>query len=207
MRYGKLKVRKNNTWGLYMDNFLTIIYGSKQTVFTSKEIAILIGEKDVNKLKSKLAYYVKTGKVIRLRRGIFAKDDAYNRNELAVRVFTPAYVSFETVLLKEGVIFQYYETIFVASYLSRNLKFGENKFTYRKLKNEVLVNPKGLRNRGTYFEATKERAFLDMLYLFGDYYFDNLRSIDWDLCSEIVTIYKNKALEKKLNNYFKEYAK
>lgn len=189
-----------------MDNFLTTIYGSKQTVFTSLEIAILIGEKDANKLKSKLSYYVKTGKLIRLRRGIFAKNETYSKNELAVRVYTPAYVSFETILLREGVIFQYYETIFVASYLSRNLNFKGNKFAYRKLKNEILINQKGIVDKGTYFEATKERAFLDMLYLFGDYYCDNLRGINWDFCFDIVTIYKNKALEKKLKNYFKKYA-
>ncbi len=190
-----------------MDNFLTIIYGSKQTVFTSKEIAILIGEKNADKLKSKLSYYVKTGKLIRLRRGIFSKKDDYDKNELAVRIFTPAYVSFETVLAKEGVIFQYYETIFAASYLSRNLKFRENKFTFRKLKSEILINQQGLINRGTYFEASKERAFLDMLYLFGSCHFDNLRNINWNTCFDIVGIYKNKMLEKRLKNYFEKYAK
>ena len=189
-----------------MDNFLTTIYGSRQTVFTSMEIAILIGEKNAGKLKSKLAYYVKTGKLLRLRRGIFSKNETYEKNELAVRIFTPAYISFETVLQREGVIFQYSESIFAASYLSRSLKFGENKFTYRKLKNETLINRKGLVDKGTYFEATKERAFLDVLYLFGDYFFDNLRSINWDYCFEIVSIYNNKALEKKLKNYQKKYA-
>jgi len=170
------------------------------------EIAILIREKNSDKLKSKLAYYVKTGKLIRLRRGIFSKDENYDKNELAVRIFTPAYVGFETVLQKEGVIFQYSASIFVASYLSRRLEFGGNGFRYRKLKDEILINQKGLVNRGTYFEATKERAFLDMVYLFGDYFFDNLRGIDWERCREIVSIYKNKALEKKLKNYQKKYA-
>ncbi len=203
----RLKVRKNSTFSSYMDNFLTTLYGSKQTVFTSKEIAILIGEKDANKLKSKLAYYVKTKKLIRLRRGIFVKNKVYDRNELAVRLYAPTYVSFETVLAKEGVIFQYYETIFVASYLSRKIEFKGNKFAYRKLKDELLINQTGLINRGTYFEATKERAFLDMLYLFGDYYFDNLRGIDWDRCYDMVLIYKNKTLEKRLKNYFEKYAK
>lgn len=189
-----------------MDNFITILYKSKQTVFTSMEIAILIEEKNIDNLKSKLAYYVKVGKLIRLRRGIFAKNNDYDKNELAVRVYTPAYISFETVLAREGVIFQYYEKIFIASYLSRNIKVKENKLAYRKLKNEILINRKGLINKGTYFEATKERAFLDMLYLFGDYYCDNFRKMDWNACLDLVLIYKNKSLEKKLNNYFKKYA-
>ncbi len=189
-----------------MDSFLTVIYGSKQTVFTSMEIALLIGEKSMDNLKSKLSYYVKTGKLMRLRRGLFIKNKDYNKNELAVRIYTPAYLSFETILAREGVTFQYYESIFVASYLSREIIVGENKITYRKLKNEVLTNKKGLIDRGYYFEATKERAFLDRLYLFPDYSFDNLRGIDWDVCRDIVPIYKSKKLKKTLEKYQKEYA-
>lgn len=189
-----------------MDNFLTAIYGSKQTVFTSREIALLIAEKSMDNLKSKLSYYVKTEKLIRLRRGIFAKNGNYDRNELAVRIFTPAYVSFETVLSREGVTFQFYESVFVASYLSREISVGDRKITYRKLKDEILTNRKGLIDRGYYSEATKERAFLDRLYLLPDYYFDNLRGIDWDICEDIVPIYKSRKLERTLEKYKKEYA-
>lgn len=189
-----------------MDGFLEAIYGSKQTVFTSKEIALLIGEEDRDNLKSKLSYRVKTKKLIRLRRGIFAKNENYNRNELAVRIATPAYVSFETILSREGVTFQHYDTIFVASYLSREIFIGTQKIVFRKLKDEILLNQKGLINRGTYFEATKERAFLDRLYLFPEYFFDNLRGINWEVCIELASIYGNDSLLKIIENYRKEYA-
>lgn len=189
-----------------MDSFLTVIYGSKQTVFTSREIALLIGEKNANNLKSKLSYYVRTGKLIRLRRGVFAKNKDYNKNELVVRIYTPAYISFETILAREGVTFQYYESLFVASYLTRDISVGDNKIIYKKLKNEVLTNRKGLIDRGYYFEATKERAFLDRLYLFPSYSFDNLRGIDWGACQDIASIYKSKKLAKTLEKYQKEYA-
>jgi hypothetical protein len=189
-----------------MDNFLTILYDSDQTVFTSKEIALLIGEKNKNNLKSKLAYYVKTGKLLRLRRGLFAKDKKYDENELFVRIYTPAYVSFETVLSKNGVTFQLYEASFVASYLSREISVAGKKVIYRKMKNEILANHSGLVNRGYYFEATKERAFLDRLYLFADYYFDNVRGIDWNVCRALIPLYKNRRLEKTFENYYKQYA-
>lgn len=190
-----------------MDNFLVALYGSKQTVFTSREIALLIGEKSMNTLKSKLAYYVKTGRLIRLRRGMFAKNKTYDRNELAVRIYTPAYLSFETVLARTGVIFQYYESLFVASYLSREVIVAEQKIVYRKLKDDILGNQKGLVDRGYFFEATKERAFLDRLYLFPEYYFDNTRGMDWDVCKEIVPIYKSRKLEKILDTYIQAYAR
>lgn len=190
-----------------MDNFLVALYGSKQTVFTSREIALLIGEKSMNTLKSKLAYYVKTGRLIRLRRGMFAKNKTYDRNELAVRIYTPAYLSFETVLARTGVIFQYYESLFVASYLSREVIVAEQKIVYRKLRDDILGNQKGLVDRGYFFEATKERAFLDRLYLFPEYYFDNLRGMDWDVCKEIAPIYKSRKLEKILDTYIQAYAR
>ncbi|MCG2695787.1 hypothetical protein L6248_02550 [Candidatus Parcubacteria bacterium] len=39
--------------------------------------------KNKNNLKSKIAYYVKKGMLLRLRRGVFAKDEKYNPKELA----------------------------------------------------------------------------------------------------------------------------
>ena len=189
----------------YMDSFLVKIYKSPQTVFTSKEIALLTGEKSPTNLKNKISYYVKTGSLLRLRRGFFAKNKDFDRNELAVKIFTPAYVGFETVLAREGVIFQLYESIFAASYLSRSLAVKGEKIVYRKLKNEILVNPKGIINKGTYFQASKERAFLDMVYLFGDYYFDNLRGIDWEACFDIAPIYGQKKFAEKIKQYQEKY--
>ncbi len=149
---------------------------------------------------------MKRGDLLRLRRGIFARNKDFDEKECAVRIYTPAYISLETVLAQEGVIFQYYSSIFAVSYLSRDIAYGENKITYKKIKDGILLNQAGLVDKGTYFEATKERAFLDRLYLSGDYYFDNLRNIDWQACFELVKIYENKALENKLKNYYKNYA-
>lgn len=189
-----------------MTDLLLKLYGSGQTVFTTKEIALLTGEKNLNNLKSKLAYYVKRGKLVRLRRGIFTKSEKYNKNELAVRIYTPAYISFETVLGRGGVTFQYYDSLFIASYLSRKISVAKNKFVYKKLKNEILSNRKGLIDRGYYFEASKERALLDVLYLYNNYYFDNLRDINWNVCQELLSVYKNRRLKETLKKISQKYA-
>jgi hypothetical protein len=189
-----------------MDGFLLKIYSAKQTVFTSVEIALLTGEKSADNLKAKLSYYVKCGDLVRLRRGLFARNKEYDTKECAVRIYTPAYISLETVLAEEGVTFQYYSSIFAISYLSRDIAFAQSKISYKKIKEEILLNQKGLINKGTYFQATKERAFLDRLYLSGDHYFDNLRSIDWEACFDMVPIYGRKSLAKRLNQYYKDYA-
>ncbi|QQS61177.1 MAG: hypothetical protein IPN70_04815 [Candidatus Moraniibacteriota bacterium] len=188
-------------------SFIDSLYLSPQSVFSSKEIAILTKEADPLSLKSKLAYYVRRGKLVRLRKGFYAKPEKYEKKEFAVRLYTPSYISFETVLAQEGIIFQYYATIFVASYVSREIQLSDATFRYRKVKDAILLNRKGIVDKDGFFEASKERAFLDMLYSNPKYYFDNLRSIDWDACFDLVSLYQKKSLEKTLKEYYNLYAK
>lgn len=190
-----------------MSNRLAKIYQCPKTVLTTKDLAVLWEENNRDKLKSAVYYYIKSGKLIRLSRGIFAKNKDYNPKDLGASIYTPSYISFETVLLQAGVIFQYYETIFLAGPFSKDLKIGVNKFTFRKMKPYILFSTRGLIYKETYWIASTERAFLDMLYLFPRYGCDNLRPINWDICFELVPLYKNKQLEKRLKKYFQEYAK
>jgi hypothetical protein len=92
-----------------------------KTVFTTKDVALLWGEDAEQTITGRLHKYVKAGKLVSVRRGIYAKDENYDRFEMATRIYTPSYVSFETVLTRAGINFQYYDTIFVASYVSRDI--------------------------------------------------------------------------------------
>ncbi len=188
-----------------MLNKLAKIYQNPKTVFTTNDLAMLWGVSDSGRLKALVAYYTKTGGLRRIRRGVYVKE-GYEPKEAATSIFTPAYISFETVLREGGVIFQYYESIFLASYLSREIVCDGQKITVRKLKGEILTNSDGLINKGGYWVATTERAFLDRLYLTPDYYFDNLRSINWKECFRLVDIYQSRKLKKTLNNYYQKYA-
>lgn len=185
-----------------MKQFKEKILKSPQTVFRIKDLALLLEEDNSDKLKSKVNYYSKSGFLKRVRKNIYVKDD-YNFLELANKLYNPSYISFETVLQQEGVIFQNYETVFVASYLSREVEIEGRKIRYRKLKDEVLSNKKGVVKSNNYFKATKERAFLDSLYLYDDYYFDNLDLLDADKVLELSSIYKQKTLIKKVDKIFK----
>ena len=188
-----------------MDNLITKLYKIPKTILTNKDLALIWQEVNQNNLKSKIAYYVKQGALIRMTRGVFAKDKKYDPKELATSIYTPSYISFETVLREAGVIFQHYESIFAAGPWSVTKKIDNNTFVFRKLKQSILFNSAGLRNMNGYAIASAERAFLDMIYLFPRYYFDNLGQINWEKCFEIVQIYNNKNLIKRLNQYQKEY--
>lgn len=185
-------------------DFILTLYSQPQTVFTLKEVSILFSEIPYPDLKSKVSYFVKKGKLKSPRRGIYAKE-GYNPLELANKIYTPSYISFETVLLKEGIVFQYYETIFIASYLSRDLVVDGHKIVYRQISEPALSNLSGIEEKDGYFIATKERAFLDAVYLYKDYYFDNLGSLDWKKVFGLVPIYASKALAKRVEGYYKDY--
>ena len=59
--------------------------------------------------------------------------------------------------------------------------------------------------REHYWIASPERAYLDMLYLHKDYYFDNLRPLDWNKVAEILPIYQNKRMERVVAEQYKSY--
>lgn len=179
------------------------IYNSKNTVFSIKDIALLWGESDTELVKMRMHRYVKAGKLHSIRRGLYAKDKNYNKNELATKIYTPSYISFETVLGRAGVTFQSYGQIFVASYLTREIIADGQTYSYRKIKESVLTNNAGIEHKDNYSIATAERAFLDVVYLNKDYHFDNLSVLDWNRVLEILPIYSNKRMEKEIKAYQK----
>ena len=138
---------------------ISTLLRSKKTVFSSRDIALLWGDPGSGKSRVKLNYYVKTGELYRIRKGLYAKDKHYDRLELATRIFTPAYVSFETVLARAGVVFQYYERIFVASYLSREVICDDQTYAVRKIKAVLLTNPAGSTNRVNMQLRTRSEHF------------------------------------------------
>ena len=183
--------------------YLEVLLRSSQTIFSTKDAALLWNENDNSVVTDRLKKYVKAGKLVRPYRGLYAKDQNYNRFELATRIYTPSYISFETVLTREGVNFQYYGNIFIASYANREINVGEQKIIFVRMKDYVLSNTSGIEHKEGYAIATRERAFLDRVYVSKDYHFDNLRSLDWDKVMEILPIYNNKRLEKKIKEYQK----
>ena len=185
--------------------YLEVLLRSPRTVFSTKDAALLWGEEKEQTVTGRLIKYVKAGKLTRVRRGIYAKDKDYDRFELATRIYTPAYISFETVLTRAGINFQYYGNIFVATYLTREIEVDGQKISFVRMKDYVLSNTAGIEHKDGIAMATKERAFLDRIYISKDYHFDNLDALDWDKVFEISPIYNNKRMEKKVREYFEYY--
>jgi len=185
------------------DDFILKLYSLAQTVFSTKEIALLFANVSYENIKARLNYYVKTGRLLSPSRGLYAKKD-FNKLELATKIYTPSYISLETVLTEAGVVFQTYETVMVISYVDRDVSLENNiKIKYKRISEKVLSDKTGVIEKDNYFMASVERAFLDVIHLYKDYYFDNLSPIDWEKAFEISLIYKSKILIKRLDSYYK----
>lgn len=185
-----------------MENDLILkLYSLPQTVFTLQELSLLFPAIRYPNLKNRIHYYVRAGKLKAVRRGVFVKSD-YDLYELANKLYNPSYISLETVLQKEGVIFQFYEAVSVISYLSRTIQVDGHSVIYHQVKDSVLIETSGLENKNTYFIASKERAFLDTIFLYKNYHFDNLLPLNWDEVERLKDLYRSPVLEKRVKNYY-----
>lgn len=180
------------------NDLILAIYNDQRTVFTLNDIALLIGESDFNSLNKRIHYFVGRGKLQRPRKGVYVKK-GYNPEELACKLYTPSYISLQYILQEAGVVFQFDSTITSISYLSRTVEIEESRFSYRKIKGEIMVNTNGISRDRNINKATVERAFLDTLYLNGDSYFDNLNPLDRSLVYRLLPIYNSKALTARVN--------
>ncbi len=189
----------------YVKKPIAGILRSNQTVFTFKDISLIWSNGNKKAVIAGVNYYVKIGALYRIRRGIYAKNTNYNRLELASRIFTPSYVSFETVLVQAGINFQFSEKITVASYQTREIIVDGQIYSYKKIKDFVLTNPEGVENKDGISAALPERAFLDTIYIHKDYHFDNLNSLNWSKIFEILPVYKNKRMTKKVNEFYNHF--
>lgn len=116
-----------------------------------------------------------------------------NIYELGYKLKKKSYISFETALQYHGIIFQDYSSIIsLASHDTRKKKIWEHTFSFKKVQDEILLNPIWIIHNNEYSFASKERAICDIIYLKSGFTFDNLRSVDMEKIEEISKIYNKR---------------
>jgi len=168
------------------------IYKDSRTVFRINDIALLTDSND-RLLYQKLNRLVKKGKLLNIRKGIYAKE-GYKSEELACLLYTPTYISLGYVLQRSGIVFQYDSAITNVCYLNREILVNDQSIRYRQIKREILLNTSGIINKNNTNMATPERAFLDTLYLNGFFYFDNIKQLNLNAIYELLPIYNSTSL-------------
>lgn len=163
-----------------------------QTVFTFSDLSNAVPDYCGPKLKSALKYAVQIGDIIRISRGIYSLSKTYSKLEFGNKFRSPSYISLYTVLQEFGIVFQPYSSIYLIANRSAEIEIDSQKYIYRKIKDEALLNQLGIKNLGNVNQASPERAICDKLYLDGPEHFDNLRSLDWELIRKInIDLYNN----------------
>lgn len=171
---------------------------SESTAFTVASANVIVGVREATTPMDKvLSYYSKQGVLKNIRKGVYVKPQ-YDPREVAVMLSPPCYISLQYVLQRSGVVFQYDDTITCVSYLSKKIEVDGNVFSYSRIKPEIILNDAGIERGNTFDIATPERAFLDMYYLYPRFYFDYPDILNRDKIKEILPIYKNKRLEKRV---------
>lgn len=180
------------------------LYQLPQTVFTTRELSVRFPTVPYPLLKRRLSYYVKSGKLVHPRRGIYLKD-RFDPLELANKLHAPSYISLDTVLRREGIIFQDSPIITAVSDKTVTITAAGTTASYRRAPAHVLFNPQGIIVTEQFAMASRERAFLDALYLYKEHHMDNLRPIDWSAADPLATIYKSHALTRRLREYHQQF--
>lgn len=157
---------------------------SSEDLFHTQDLALLWSVENRNTLYTTIKRYVKKGFLIRIQRGFYSKVrlDQVDPVRLGISfLHRYSYLSTESVLVKEGVIFQSVPYITLVSNKSQKFEVGGNLYRSRQMKDSFLFNEAGIREQ----EASLERAVADLLYYDPKYHFDAPKFIDWDKVKKI----------------------
>jgi len=119
--------------------------------------------------------------------------------ELANILYSPSYISFETVLSEHGIIPEVvYPIISATTKPTRALEFQERVFKYLKIKRQAFA---GYSKKENYLVADPEKALADYLYFvsLGKKRINDrleLSRINKTLLKKYTTMFKNKNLDK-----------
>lgn len=124
--------------------------------------------------------WLKRGYLVRLRRGVYAFPEYMSKPDMAVyfaeRIYGPSYVSLHTALSSYGLIPESVAQITSVTSMKTAVfknRFGE--YSYKSIRDDLMFGyePRTLADGRTVPYATREKALLDLLYLYPFYNTEN----------------------------------
>jgi len=155
---------------------------SDQKLYHTRDLALLWGITNNNTLYTSIKRYIAKGILIPIQKGYYSTVPLVSVDPVRVGVgylHSFAYVSAESVLSQQGVIFQHSDYITLISNRSLKFKLGRYSYWVRKLRDLSLYNDYGITQENGVFTASLERAVTDIQYFNPRYYFDNRKKINW----------------------------
>ncbi len=134
---------------------------------------LLAGEVDVADVRRQLSRWVRSGRLIRLRRGLYGLAPPYRKAtphpfHVAGRLVRPSYVSLQSVLAHYGMIPEYVARVTSVT-TARPVRYDTplGAFEYRHVLPRLLAGYRAveLSSNQRALIATPEKALLDLVYL------------------------------------------
>lgn len=160
-----------------------ILLQSGQRIFTTSDLALLWNILDRNTLLTTIKRYTQKGVLNRIYKGLYSTIpiNQLNSYEVGCAIGGPfSYISGETVLAKEGIIFQNIKKITLFGRRSKEITIEDTTYLCRYLNSKYLLNRAGIKDNKGYSVATAERALADLQYINHKFFIDNDISIDMD---------------------------
>lgn len=167
---------------------IDILLKQNRALFHTNDLALLWNIPNRNTLYTTVKRYVKKGVLHRIHKGFYATRPLGNIDPVQLGVsylHTYAYLSTESVLNKEGIIFQKIGYLTLLSTVSKKFTVGNHSFLVRKLKDDFLYKSAGIDEKNGVKIAHTERAAADLLYFNPRYHFDHPNKINWKRVREI----------------------
>lgn len=181
---------------------LKLLIDSGKTVFTTIDLGNILKIENKNYLLVYINRLKKRGEIKMIKKGIYVINNNFNVFELANKLRSPSYVSLQSILFKNGIIFQDYSNIITSiSYNTIKINLINKEFRYHKIKSDLLSNPKGIVVENNTRLAIPERAFVDLVYIYNDYHIDNLDKLNKNLLLEIAKDF-GENIFKKIKSYY-----
>lgn len=188
-------------------NKLVLIETMGKRVFTAQDLAVLWGYEEEKKLYELIKYYIRQKQIFALTRGLYAtrpytqqdlRNDPRLLLEIANRLVRNSYVSLFTVLVKEGVIYQYYDEVYSVAARSVTREVAGVKFVYKRVKEGLVMNELGIEVEEGVRMASLERAVADTWYLYPQWEMENLGRVKKDKLVRIAKMYGGKRMKTKI---------
>jgi len=176
-----------------------LLLSTSQTVYSVDDLAVLWQISERSKLWENIKYYVRTDRLYPIQRGVYALSEKYSPLEAAVKLVSPAYISYTTALAFHGAYYQYSSEIHAMASISKTLILPNGQeFVYHQLKNDILLNQDGVEKVDGYWIASLERAICDTSYLIPSFPFEYLDKVNPTVLIQMAGIYDNRSLVRRI---------
>lgn len=166
----------------------SVLLKQSQKLFHTNDLALLWNITNKNTLYTAIKRYKKDGTLIPIHKGFYSVVPLSQLDPVVLGVVflhRYAYLSTESILVREGVVAQTIPSTTFVSNTTKKFKLGGTRYTVRQMADRYLYNTCGIIKKDHHYEATLERAVADLLYYNPNYYFDNKDLVDWGKVKKI----------------------